>query len=612
MLLQFAVENYGCFADRVVLSFVAVPGETHPEGQVIEVPGVGPVLRSVILYGANAAGKSTVGRALFVLCQLAVGGVRPGEMIRVHPHRLDTATRAGPTGFQVDFVADGVRWAYGLEVDRQRVVSEWLDRDQAGTSERVFEREGPITLGPAFERISQRREFYRFVAEGTRPEQPFLAELHERHATELASVFTFFQRATLSASELRASPTAVLASLPDLLPLVGKLLSGAGTGIESVTLQSRDPEVHRQLGQGEPIPFARAAELEARGDLFVMFNHRDAQHGLTPLSILEVSDGTRRLFELSAFWLTAPAASLVVIDELDRSFHAALPESWSTCSTAAAGPPSSCSPPTTRRSSTPGCSAGTRSGSSRRTTWARPACTASWSSIARSSMPCRADSTWATCRDGSGRSPPPPVRSTSQAAPSEAHGTVAAHHLRPRRAPVRARRRRSGRRAMVLRWPRAPRADPPHARQDRGPPARRGPVFTEHAAARLAAFESSHVGVLIPQDERWLVLDVDRWHNLNEVLADAEQRGWRFAISNPCFEVWLQLHFADSAQGPSSQECKTRWRQLRNEHPEEWPFERAHIEAACARAAGHSTAEGWIPPPPGTTVHRLVGALPAA
>lgn len=45
-------------------------------------------------------------------------------------------------------------------------------------------------------------------------------------------------------------------------------------------------------------------------------------------------------------------------------------------------------------------------------------------------------------------------------------------------------------------------------------------------------------------DELWLVCDVDRWgdKNLSEVNRLCHQKGYRLAVSNPCFELWLLLH----------------------------------------------------------------------
>ncbi len=45
-------------------------------------------------------------------------------------------------------------------------------------------------------------------------------------------------------------------------------------------------------------------------------------------------------------------------------------------------------------------------------------------------------------------------------------------------------------------------------------------------------------------DEVWCVIDVDRHARLRQACQRAEQAGIHMAVSNPCFELWLLLHFA--------------------------------------------------------------------
>ncbi|MFM7599936.1 MAG: RloB family protein [Pseudanabaena sp.] len=59
------------------------------------------------------------------------------------------------------------------------------------------------------------------------------------------------------------------------------------------------------------------------------------------------------------------------------------------------------------------------------------------------------------------------------------------------------------------------------------------------------------------EDEFWLVLDVDRWIKKDQLIAvcrQAKQKGYQLAISNPCFEIWLCLHFGDLH--PENKTCK--------------------------------------------------------
>ncbi|MFJ5225612.1 RloB family protein [Streptomyces sp. NPDC088400] len=46
-------------------------------------------------------------------------------------------------------------------------------------------------------------------------------------------------------------------------------------------------------------------------------------------------------------------------------------------------------------------------------------------------------------------------------------------------------------------------------------------------------------------DEVWCVFDVDEYPDVAEAAAVARRNGIRVAVSNPCFELWLLLHFAD-------------------------------------------------------------------
>lgn len=46
-------------------------------------------------------------------------------------------------------------------------------------------------------------------------------------------------------------------------------------------------------------------------------------------------------------------------------------------------------------------------------------------------------------------------------------------------------------------------------------------------------------------DEIWCVFDVDEHPNVRGAFDRAKQKRVRLAISNPCFELWLVLHFRD-------------------------------------------------------------------
>jgi hypothetical protein len=66
-------------------------------------------------------------------------------------------------------------------------------------------------------------------------------------------------------------------------------------------------------------------------------------------------------------------------------------------------------------------------------------------------------------------------------------------------------------------------------------------------------------------DECWCVFDVEwpRNHpNLNEAMSLADEHGIRLAVSNPCFELWLILHFEDQTAFMNTDEAERKSRKL--------------------------------------------------
>jgi hypothetical protein len=53
-------------------------------------------------------------------------------------------------------------------------------------------------------------------------------------------------------------------------------------------------------------------------------------------------------------------------------------------------------------------------------------------------------------------------------------------------------------------------------------------------------------------DELWMIIDVDRWgeKKLSDVGALCSQKNYEFAVSNPCFELWLLLHLKSLDEYP--------------------------------------------------------------
>jgi len=136
----------------------------------------------------------------------------------------------------------------------------------------------------------------------------------------------------------------------------------------------------------------------------------------------------------------------------------------------------------------------------------------------------------------------------------------------------------------------------------------------EYVLERLDAFKEQYD--LNEEDMLWLVLDVDRWgdKNLSQVCSEARQKNYNLAISNPCFEVWLYLHFDDlHPEDRTCREFKARLRTLLGGYKSsnlDLSKYKPYIADAVKRAKSlHPPSSHNWPPTLGTHVYKLVEIL---
>lgn len=335
MLLQLVFENVLSFREAAILSLRAAPGVAHPPGSVVDVPGVGLVLRVAAVYGANAAGKSNLWRAFAEICNVLRQGVPIAVTLPALVHKLDPAAEREPSRCELELFLEGERWSYGIAFTAKRVEAEWLFRTRPAAEERlVFQREAgsgsrpEIELGPGLGAIGERLAFVKFVAEGTRHEQPFLAECGQRNVEEVGVL-----RAWLMKGVVHCRPAFDVPDLerffltsPHLMRYVAEYVRESSTGVNNLSVKA---ETRRGLDlraaiEAEDFQTIQDILREKSTSLQLQF-HVAGQAGTVTLAPHEQSDGTLRLIHLvSTLWIAKESGSFVFADELDRSLHTLL------------------------------------------------------------------------------------------------------------------------------------------------------------------------------------------------------------------------------------------------------------------------------------------------
>ena len=158
MILEFCATNYLSIKDELKLSFVSTPlKETSAEpNDLFALADTGiSLVRSAVIYGANASGKSNVLKAFAFYKRFITDSFKDsqaGEAIDVENFRLNATTVDEPTSLEATFTDGEYVYRYGFEVDNQSVQMEWLYRrvckKRAKEVELFYREDGMTTVHP--------------------------------------------------------------------------------------------------------------------------------------------------------------------------------------------------------------------------------------------------------------------------------------------------------------------------------------------------------------------------------------------------------------------------------------------------------------------------------
>lgn len=282
MLRSFRVENHKSIRDEQELIFIPQYDKSKP---VVPVAAV---------FGANASGKSNLLDALRWL-QSAVrssyASWEAGTGVPRTPFRLDPEYAAKPSGYAVDVLIDGVRHDYGVVVDDQRVVEEWLSVYPHGRKRAIFERHGnDVKLGST---VPDRRGLGDLLARHTRDNALFLSVAALNDVDDVEAISRWFREAISFGDIGRVDDAALIERLSDDRDrdAVVALIRAADLGISDVSIRSRR----------------------------LSFSHTP---NALPLELADQSAGTRSWIALASQALAVLTnGGVLVVDEVDASLH---------------------------------------------------------------------------------------------------------------------------------------------------------------------------------------------------------------------------------------------------------------------------------------------------
>lgn len=140
MLIQFAVTNFLSFRDEMVLSLDTNKDDSHSE--ILLSYKNERILPSVAIYGANAAGKSNLHKALTaaIIMIRNSNNLQVDQPLMVTPFLLDEKSRFEKTKFDFIYTNNGIKYQYGFVLDAQHVWKECLYEYKSTKPSMIFER----------------------------------------------------------------------------------------------------------------------------------------------------------------------------------------------------------------------------------------------------------------------------------------------------------------------------------------------------------------------------------------------------------------------------------------------------------------------------------------
>ncbi len=130
MLVEFSVENFLSFKDMVRLNLEASSDKELPQNIIESDQDTDMrLLKSAVIYGANASGKSNLLAAMGLMRHVILASAserHPNPLAEIKPFKLHDKSISQPSTFEVVFVQENVRYLYGFSATPKNVVEEWF------------------------------------------------------------------------------------------------------------------------------------------------------------------------------------------------------------------------------------------------------------------------------------------------------------------------------------------------------------------------------------------------------------------------------------------------------------------------------------------------------
>lgn len=332
MLIEFSVTNFRSIKQTQTLKLTASPASELKDSNCFMTNDntVPPLLRSAVLYGPNASGKSNLLSAVAFMERFVMNSSKEsqeGESIKVKPFLFDNINHAKPSEFEVLFIQDEVRYQYGFSVNRTRVVHEWLLAYPEGRAQRWFERKYDTDAQKDVWYFGNKFKGNKIILqESTRSNALFLSTAVQLNNEQLKPVYNWFyyRLRPMGGDWIQPSFTIDMCKDKDKKDKILNFLNAADLSIADIQVEMKkfdSKKIHPLIA--DIFKEVTRDDLEGKEFPIVSLLHNiEGSNELGKINLEDESDGTQRLFNLAGPWLDVlENGYILLIDELDKSLH---------------------------------------------------------------------------------------------------------------------------------------------------------------------------------------------------------------------------------------------------------------------------------------------------
>lgn len=331
MILSIKIENFRSIKEALTVKLTAerrLKESDLPDNSFNE--NNSEILKSLLVYGRNASGKSNVLLAIKALQYLVKRsdsfkhdmGIPPYE-----PFKFDTAFSKKPSYFEIDFISIETKnkFKYIVSFDDKNIVFEGLYIYPEGIKSKLYERKmSSITYGDYYKGTKKK------IEDDLLPNQLFLSKSSTSKVMYLDDCYLYFKK-YLYVSTIHDTDydDVIIRAFSEILTKDNKLknnllelLKASDTSINDFRIKENDKEIKFPNN----MPNELKNQLTDKFKYEVLTNHTLFENGLEigqeTLELENESFGTKKLFAIGAIILDAlDDGGVVLIDELDKGLH---------------------------------------------------------------------------------------------------------------------------------------------------------------------------------------------------------------------------------------------------------------------------------------------------